>query len=227
MKKLGNILWGIVLIALGLILGLNALGITNINLFFDGWWTMFIIIPCFIGLIKDRDKTGNLIGLLIGFVLLLCAQDVLSYEMIWKLMIPTILVIIGLSLVFKDAIGTKINKRIKEINKDKNTNSEFCATFAEQNINFNDQEFKGTDISAIFGGAKCDLTKSIITEDVVINATAIFGGIDILVPNNVNVKVKSTPIFGGVDDKTTKQAVPDSPTIYINATCTFGGVTIK
>ena len=58
MKKAENILWGIVLIILGLIIGGNTLGITNINIFFDGWWTLFIIVPCFIGLFKDSDKTA-------------------------------------------------------------------------------------------------------------------------------------------------------------------------
>lgn len=33
MKKFGNVLWGIVLIVVGLIIGGNALGITNINIF--------------------------------------------------------------------------------------------------------------------------------------------------------------------------------------------------
>ena len=66
MKSFGNVLWGIVLIVVGLIIGGNALGITNINIFFDGWWTLFIIVPCFIGLFKEREKTGNIIGLLIG-----------------------------------------------------------------------------------------------------------------------------------------------------------------
>ena len=68
MKKIENIIWGIVLIIIGLIIAANALGITNINVFFDGWWTMFIIIPCFIGLIKDKEKTGSIIGLLISFI---------------------------------------------------------------------------------------------------------------------------------------------------------------
>ena len=71
MKKFGNILWGIVLIIIGLIIGGNALGIVNINIFFDGWWTLFIIIPCFIGLFKDDENTGSLIGILVGVALLL------------------------------------------------------------------------------------------------------------------------------------------------------------
>ena len=81
MKKIGNILWGIVFIALGIIIALNALGVAKINVFFDGWWTLFIIIPCFIGLFKEREKTGNIIGLLIGIVLLLCCQNILDFNM--------------------------------------------------------------------------------------------------------------------------------------------------
>ena len=76
MRKLGNTLWGIVLVVIGVILALNALRITDINIFFDGWWTLIIIIPCFIGLFKESDKTGNIIGLLIGIVLLLMCQDI-------------------------------------------------------------------------------------------------------------------------------------------------------
>ena len=48
------------------VLGINALSIAYIDIFFDGWWTLFIIIPCFIGLFNDRDRTGNLIGLVVG-----------------------------------------------------------------------------------------------------------------------------------------------------------------
>ena len=37
MKKFKNVLWGLVLISLGVVVGLNVLGITYINIFFDGW----------------------------------------------------------------------------------------------------------------------------------------------------------------------------------------------
>ena len=94
MKKIGNVLWGIVLVAIGLIIGGTALGITNINIFFDGWWTLIIIIPCFIGLFKEREKTVNIIGMLIGIALLCACQDILDFNLIWKLILPAILVII-------------------------------------------------------------------------------------------------------------------------------------
>ena len=65
MKKLGEVLWGIVFISIGLILLGNILGITQINLLFNGWWTLFIIIPSFIGLIQNNDKIGSLVILII------------------------------------------------------------------------------------------------------------------------------------------------------------------
>ena len=58
MKKISSILWGIVLIIVGVIQALNDLKITNIDFFFDGWWTLFIIVPCGIGLYTEREKTG-------------------------------------------------------------------------------------------------------------------------------------------------------------------------
>ena len=70
MKK-NNIIWGLVLIIIGLIVGLNRLDIISFNLFFNGWWCLFIIIPCFIGLLTDKEKTGSLIGLIIGILLFL------------------------------------------------------------------------------------------------------------------------------------------------------------
>ena len=94
--KNSNILWGIILVVIGLIFGLNALEKTNINIFFDGFWTLFIIIPCFIGLFKEKDKKGNLIGIFIGLFLLLSCQNIVDFDLLLKLLVPVVLVIIGL-----------------------------------------------------------------------------------------------------------------------------------
>ena len=84
MKKFKNILWGLVFISLGVLLGLKVTGIIDVNIFFDGWWTLFIIIPCTIGFFTESPKTGNLIGIFIGAAILLSAQNVISFELIWK-----------------------------------------------------------------------------------------------------------------------------------------------
>lgn len=225
MNKIGSIVLGLVLIIIGVIFGINATGIADINIFFDGWWTLFIIIPCVIGLFKDDEKTGSIIGIVIGVCLLLGCQDILDFEIIWKLMIPFILVIIGLSIIFKDVLSSRVRKEIKKINK--GNLKEYYATFSWQTVNYADEEFEGCSLNAVFGGVKCDLTNAIIKENSVINVSAIFGGVTIYVPNNINVKISSTPIFGGVSDERKDKSKDAKTTIYINATSMFGGVEIK
>ena len=228
MKKIGNVLWGIVLIVIGLILGLNALNITHINIFFSGWWTLFIIIPCFIGLFNEKDKTGNIIGLFIGIVLLLCAQNLLRFDIVWKLALPTILVIIGISIIFKNSLNSKFNNKIEKINQNSKKDREYYYTFSSQDIGFENQEFKGANLTAVFGGVKCDLRKSIINEDQVVNCSAIFGSIEIIPSEEINIKVKSNSIFGGVsNERKNKEINKELKTVYINAFCLFGGVSIK
>ena len=224
MKKFRNILWGLVLILIGLVIVHHP---SNIDLFFDGWWTLFIIVPSFIGLFKENEKTGNVISLLIGIALLLASQDIIDFNIITKLWFPAILVCIGVSIIFKATIGSKVNDQIKKLNENKTNQGEYCATFSGQDIKYDQEKFTGADLTAVFGGVECDLRKAIIEKDTVINTSSIFGGIDIYVPENVKVKVKSTSIFGGVSDKKKHSENAEAYTIYINATCLFGGVDIK
>lgn len=225
MKKVSSILWGIVLIAAGALFALNALNITNIDIFFDGWWTLFIIVPCAVGLFTEREKTGNIIGVAVGVFLLLCCQDVLSFSMLWKLLVPAIVVIIGLKMVFTGIFGNKANQIIAKIKQNGGETKVGCATFSGCELNYDGEVFEGAELTAVFGGVDCNLKNAIIEKDCAIQVSAIFGGIDILVPDNVNVKVSSNCIFGGISNKTALHK--EAPTIYVSGTCMFGGVEIK
>lgn len=225
MKKTSSIIWGIVLVVAGSIFALNAFNITNIDIFFDGWWTLFIIVPCAVSLFTEREKAGNIIGVAVGVFLLLCCQDILSFSMLWKLLIPGIIVFLGLKMVFSGLFGNKANEIVKKMKLDGKDVRSACATFSGCDLNYDNEIFEGAELTATFGGIKCDLRKAVIKNDCAITVSAIFGGIDIFVPDNINVKVNSNCIFGGISNKTTVQK--DAPTIYISGTCMFGGVEIK
>ena len=225
MKKISSILWGLVLIAVGAIFALNALNITDIDVFFDGWWTLFIIVPCTVGLFTEHEKTGNVIGILIGVFLLLCSQGILRFSVLWKLLVPVIIVIIGLKMVLSGLFGNKANEMLSKIKKSGGTPKTGCAVFSECKLNYDGEVFEGAELSATFGGVKCDLRKAVIEKDCAIRATAIFGGIDLLVPENVNLKINSNSIFGGVSNKAGVRK--GTYTLYISGTCMFGGIDIK
>lgn len=149
MKSISKILWGVAFIVVGVIFALNAFGITDIEVFFDGWWTLFIIIPCFIGIFSEREKTGNIIGLLVGVFLLLCCQKVIGFDMIWKLAIPAIIVIIGVKLILGAIFGNKATKILKISKQNGENIKSGCATFSGQDINFNGEVFNGAELTAV------------------------------------------------------------------------------
>ena len=224
MKKVSNSLWGVLFIIVGIIVGINSLGIADINIFFDGWWTLFIIVPCFINLFNDNDKMGNVIGLFIGILLFLGCRGLINIKLAWNLFLPSVLILIGIGIIFKDNVNSKIKEEISKLNK--NNTDEYCATFGEQKLDFTDEVFSGCSLSAIFGTINCNLEKSKIKDDIVINVLSLFGSNNINVPDNIVVKIKGTPIFGSI--KNNRANVKDSDkVIYINATCVFGEVVIK
>ena len=227
MKRLSSILWGIVLIAVGVIFALNALEIVDINIFFDGWWTLFIIVPCTIGLFTDYEKLGSIIGICIGVFLLLCCQNILSFDMLWKLLVPIIIILIGVKLIFRSVFCNKSAEVVKKLRENGEELPYGNAVFSGQNLNFDNEVFKGAELNAVFGGVKCDLRNAKFEQDCVINASAIFGGVDIYLPDNINVKVNSNSMFGGVSNKKHINSEINAFTVYLNATCIFGGVEIK
>lgn len=219
-----KIVWGLIFIALGILFAGNAFDLWNFELFFDGWWTLFIIVPCAMGLFEKGFRTSSFIGLVIGVLLLLAAQDVLVWSMVGKLIIPIILIFIGLKIIF----GKKFNCGIGKFDGvNKNGLPNYTAIFGSNEVNFPYQTFIGANITSIFGGVELNLKDAIINDDVVINVFTIFGATDIIVPPNVKVKISSIPIFGGVSNKSNSIALENAPTVYINATCIFAGAEIK
>lgn len=259
MKKTGNWLWGGVLIALGIILGINALGLAHISIFFPGWWTLFIIVPCFIGLFTDNHKWGQFVGLLFGVFLLLGCLDVISFKVFWKLLFPAILIAIGLGVIFRNISGGNVQARINEARREQRHKGrriveaevvedekdddddidtderdadfkEYWSTFGDQDIDYGGKTFTGCRVDAVFGGADIDLRKAKIQNKAILRASSIFGGIIVYVPENVKVEVSSISIFGGVSDKRRvekKESGKPEKTLYIEATCIFGGVEIR
>lgn len=227
MKRTTSILWGCVLVVLGVVLGVNALGIAQVNIFFPGWWTLLIIVPCVISLFgSGSDKGADIIGIIVGVALLSACQGWLSFKMVWNLIVPVILIVVGLSMLMKDVLKSKVAKEIKKFHG-KTGDKEYWATFSGQNVNFAKEKFEGCRLEAVFGGIKCDLREAKIEEDVLIRASSVFGGITIYAPENVNVQVISTAMFGGTTNRREKTVDKDKKTLFIETTSIFGGVEIK
>lgn len=224
MKNLDRILWGVVLVLLGIIWGLNATGVTNIDIFFDGWWTFFIIVPSFISFFdkKEKGKWGSLLWFVVGILLFLSCQNIIDFDIIWKLLIPIAIVLFGLSLIFKNPDKDGVREKVEKLDEKKH--EYLTVSFGEQVIN-KSGDFKGANLDAVFGSLELDLTDAKLGKETIIKASSIFAGIKITLPEDIEVKFKSTPIFGGVSN--THKQVDAKKVVYIDAVCIFGGIEIK
>lgn len=213
MRNKSSKFWGLVLVVVGIMFLGNNLDWWNVNLFFRGWWTLFIIIPSIYGLFDNTDKTGSSISLIVGILLLLAAQDIISYGMIWKILFPIIIIIVGLSLICK----TNLKRKKRENSK------EYVAIFSgvDEKIKEVVSDFKAI---SIFGSVELDLRKAKIEKDLYIEAVTVFGGIDLKLPENVKVQTSGVPIFGGVENKCLDNK--EGVVVTIHYTCVFGGIDI-
>lgn len=244
MNRMQKIVWGSAVILFGILLALKQMNVFEFDFFFDGWWTLFIIVPSVIGLFKKEGRINNVIGLIIGVVLLLACWGVFSVQFLWKLWLPLVLVAVGLSIVFssrKKETEEEEFPKVNEIKKDKRDNSNGFAAFSGVDYYADGEPFHGGELTAVFGGVKYDLRTAVLDPVTVISASAIFGGVEILLPKNAVVKIKSSCIFGGVDNKRKKASQPknsveeevffesgnDAPIVYVNAFAMFGGVEVK
>ncbi len=83
-------------------------------------------------------------------------------------------------------------------------------------------------ILAAFGGVDLDFSQALLPPgDTYIDAMCVFGGVDIIVPEGVNLEVSGVPIFGGIDNKYGDRRIPGAPTIHISAFALFGGIDVK
>ena len=220
-KRISSTLWGLIFIAAGIgIVGAMA-GAWEFNILFAGWWTLFLIVPAVLGMIEHGVRIGNTIGLVLGVALLACCRGWLPWEVLSRMLVPVVMILIGGVMVFKNLFHLNLG-RVKVPN-DKRMQE--LVVFSGKNLVIQN-EFYGMEGEAIFGGLTIDLRGAQITENISIDAMAVFGGVDILLPANVSVKLSDLSLFGGCGNSRNYSPV-DGPTVYVNATALFGGVEVK
>ena len=202
-SRLGKpVLFGLLLIVLGVIWLLNNLAIAQINLgeLISTYWPVLLITwgidilgrMLRDGREKERGKPGLSGGSVTGLVLLILGSVILGrnlgfYELdlslFWKAFWPVILILIGWSLLR----GT--------------TGAGGLHWAVMSGIELKNQGWKVTDGSfvAFMGGVDMDLTVADIPErEIALNLTAVMGGIEVRIPPGLAVECAGTALLGGV-----------------------------
>jgi hypothetical protein len=210
-------LWiGLVLLALGVLGILDAAGTLESSETIDRWWPVAIVGLGVIGMFVDRRiSVGPTVVVVIGVLLLADQQDWTDEDLFG----PVLLIGIGLIL-----LSGLWRRRVEGERREGSV-----VMFGGSKIKDRSEHFTHADVSAIFGGATLDLRDAHVDREASVDALALFGGVDVLVPKGWKVELGGTPILGGFEDKTEGdgELPPTAPLLKVHATAIFGGVDVK
>jgi len=102
--------------------------------------------------------------------------------------------------------------------------------FGGSKKSFQVDNFRGGNITAIFGGSEINMTDSSLCDGIsTLNLFFLFGGTSMRIPSNWNVYIQLTPIFGGFNDK--RMVIADDSSndkkLIIRGLVLFGGGDLK
>jgi predicted membrane protein len=91
------------------------------------------------------------------------------------------------------------------------------------------QTFTGGNLTAIFGGTGLDLREAGIAQRPAhVSAIALFGGVEVTVPEEWNVEMDVLPLFGGAsDERTRSERTHEETDLVVTGLAAFGGVEVN
>jgi len=204
-NKRTNIFLGLVFLLIGVFSLLGSLNIVSFNIFFPGWWTLFIIIPSIICMLEEKINFANVFSLTLGIILLLSVNNIISFSLVIKIIIPVFLIIFGMYIILlaslKNAKSYVFSTKSFEIEE----NSEINTLFSTLHLKFN--KLKGKENS--------------------INIHSVFSEVILYVPKGTRVIVEGSKVFSDVIDHREEKEENYTSTLYLKMNNLFSDIVIR
>jgi hypothetical protein len=216
----------IVLMAVGAIFLLHNFHIVLANEILP-YWPAILVAVGIVKLVDSQDSAGRLGGGgLIGLGGFLLARNLGYIEIAFWDLWPVIPIALGLLLLLDHSptwqfgVNTRTRITMKE-----------AAVFSGGKRTIADQNFRGAKYDAVFGGYEIDMRRAEIVEDAaVLELNAVFGGIEVKVPESWQVVMKGAGVFGGFVNNTSDpdpRLYPAPKRLVVKGGAVFGGVEVK
>lgn len=198
-----------------------------IRYYIFSWKTLLIAIGVIILATREKAIAGYV---LIGLGVIFWLPSLVNYSIsLGQVFLPAILIGVGVLIITRR--GNK-NKRPNDFLKgDSSDYIDDVSVLGGGTKIIQSKNFKGGDITAIFGGSEFSFKEAELSPDgCTIDVFTMFGGSKLIIPDNWVVKSDMFSIFGGFNDKRTIK--PDIDTeqksvLYLKGAVIFGGMEIK
>ncbi|MFP4591246.1 MAG: LiaF transmembrane domain-containing protein [Halobacteriales archaeon] len=215
-----QLLFGFLVVILGVLLLLETTGVAPAGEVLRFVPSLFILVGLW-SLVQSRFR--NLVGPVVlvgvGTAWQLVALELATVDEVIDFW-PVLVIALGLSII----LG-QYRSRAQEV--DDAFTSAFAAFGGVEKRNTS-EAFSGGDLTAMFGGVELDLRDATVREPPAhVNAVAMFGGVEVVVPREWNVRLDILPVLGGAtDERTRERERHDEVDLVVSGFAMFGGVTV-
>ena len=218
-----QLIFGLLILVVGIIFTLDNLDVLEAERYLAFWPAGLIIIGAskvWHARTSHGSYLGGMLFLAAGTWMLLRRLGVVDVHILslW----PLLLVVGGILVVWQSIRGPR---RHGEVVNNSVVNA-VAILSGVQRVS-NSRNFRGGELTAFMGGCGVDLRQAEIHGEAVIDVFAMWGGIDIRVPESWNVIDQVTPIMGGYEDATRATGDARTHTLVIRGIVLMGGVEVK
>ncbi|MCK5823522.1 MAG: hypothetical protein KAG95_05935 [Bacteroidales bacterium] len=237
-SPLKHVVLGILFVIVGAVIIGNRMDFISDGLFhiIISWQALLIGLGI-MQLTSNRRTFGGIVLILIGAIFIL--PKLIAIPVAYAhLAFPLILIVIGLLIIFRTIIFSRsgshndFHRRFadREIDFSDDFVNEKCL-FGGINLNVTSKQFKGGKIEAVFGGGKVNLLNAELSTEGknVLEVDLVFGGIELIVPRDWNVVIKTNSVVGGFSEKynVSPNEIDLAKELVIVGKTFFGGGEIK
>ncbi|MFT3979167.1 MAG: LiaF-related protein [Ferruginibacter sp.] len=206
------------------------------------WKTFLIALGVYLGYKHNFRPGGWIAPIVVGAVFII--SDNVKGLAIENYLWPLAIIFVGLMLVMKPRFEKKKDFSIAG----GKTGEDNSPHFDEAGVSWSSEDviestnifsgskkinisknFKGGEVTNIFGGSELNLSKADIQGRAVLEVTNIFGGTKLIVPPDWSIQQEAVAIFGGIDDKRPITNLLDNPSkvLVLKGTVLMGGIDIR
>jgi predicted membrane protein len=246
---------GVCLVLMGVVLGLDQLGVVQANHLLRFWPAALIVVG--LGMLQRGEKHSALRALVlivVGGWLLLNTLGLVSLDL-WEFILPLLLVFFGARIMMHNQGSRSASPQdlpgagptgqgptgqgpsgqgpsgfnSASASSGEPVHASLFSLLSSSKRRWGKSIFRGAETTAFMGGCELDLRDALMSsgELAVVDVFVIMGGVNIFVPPNWTVSQEVVPLLGGVHDKT--RSVPSNPAqhLLVRGTVVMGGVEIS
>ncbi len=217
---------GALLIGIGTLILLDHMNVINGARIWR-YWPLLLIVIGIAKVVNEGKRVGGILLILLGAFFM--AEHLGYRPFTWDTLWPVLIIAAGVAMIW----GRFDLQRHPQMDGDGRDTVQGFALFGGVERRIHTSNFRGGEITAVFGGVEMDFRSAEIEgEEAIIYLDAVFGGIELVIPDRWMVVWDGQNIFGGYSDET-RPPLPDVPgaaakkRLILRGRALFGGISVK